>query len=425
MFVTYRGKKFKVKSVKGSGLHLNLRKKKVDDISQIMGLDELTDLVFLDLSENQITEITGLSNLKNLRELSLSYNRITEIKGLENLVNLKILRLERNQINEISGLENLVNLGHLGLSNNNITELKGLENLLNLNSLYLFHNPVFDWIKVELGSFRLAKTAVKFCSRKSGKELFNLEEVEQFLNLKKEEISTLVQEKEYFKVMKILKEVFNEVKIDNSTLFYKFFGEFLWKFPQLFEKKKFVNEYMQELRYVFSEKQGFQMETYVINNYCTYQDEEVLRSFYGKIYSHKMIYEGRIHITNYRIFLFGSKEEVAQGGPSFFRVTGIFTAIISFTEASIRTAIRSSIKKQGKQMMSKYGNSEEIPSFGYQFPIVNIVKKEVNKGFLAIRCNIGGNSFEMNLIPTQLKDESENELSERIKHISSILQFEM
>ena len=266
MSVTYKGKKFKVKKVKGSGLHLNLKKKKIEDISQISGLDELSDLVLLDLSENQITEISGLSNLKDLRVLSLSDNKITEIKGLENLINLKVLDLRRNQISEIKRLGNLTNLEQLTLSHNNISELKGLEDLTNLSFLALRYNPLFDWIEEELGFFSLAKTAVKYCARKTGKDRFNLEKVEKFLILKKEEISTLVQKEEYYKVMKILKEVYNEVKIDDSTLYYKFFGEFLWKFPHLFEKKKFVNEYMLELGYIFSDKQGFQMETYVINN---------------------------------------------------------------------------------------------------------------------------------------------------------------
>ena len=77
MSVTYKGKKFKVKNVKGSGLHLDLRRKKIDDISQISGLDELVDLVLLNLNENQITEISGvaiLSDLSNDRACA-SYKR--------------------------------------------------------------------------------------------------------------------------------------------------------------------------------------------------------------------------------------------------------------------------------------------------------------------------------------------------------------
>ena len=74
MSVTYKNKKFKVKSVKNSGLYLDLRKKKIADISQINGVDNFSDLFSLYLDENQINEITGLENLRNLHFLSLSDN---------------------------------------------------------------------------------------------------------------------------------------------------------------------------------------------------------------------------------------------------------------------------------------------------------------------------------------------------------------
>lgn len=408
MFVTYQGKKFKVKNVKGSGLHLNLKGKKIEDISQISGLIELSDLVLLNLDENQITEISGLSNLKNLSTLSLSGNIITEIKGLDNLINLKNLRLERNQITEIKGLENLENLVRLELSHNDISELQGLENLTNLNVIFLFNNPVIDWIREDIGSFRLAQTVVKYCARKTGKEQFNLEETEQFLTLKKEEISIAVQEKKYHDVMKILRIIHNEVKLDDSTLYYKLFGEFLWKFPKLFEQKKFIIEYMAEIGNIVTAKQGFQMETYVINNYCSYENEAVLTSFYGKVESYTMEYEGRIHITNFRIFLFGRKEETNI--PIFLPFGGLIVGIV-----------REAMRLEGKRLMSKYRRGEDIPVFGYQFPLINVERKDVDDKYLKISCKVGSSHFKMKINPKQLKNENEKELSERIKYISSLI----
>jgi len=437
MSVTYRGKKFKVKKVKGSGLHLNLRKKKIEDISQISGLDEHSDLVSLNLDENQITEITGLSNLRdlrvlslsdnqiieitglsnlrNLRVLSLSNNKIAEIKGLENLINLKELDLRKNQISEIKGLDNLMNLDKLILSRNNISELKGLESLVNLSFLGLHYNPVFDWIEEDLGIFGLAKTAVKYCARKTGKNRFNLEEVEIFLTLKKEEISTAVQKKEYYKVMKILREAHDEVKLDDRSLYYNFFGEFLWDYPQIFEKKSFLNEYYPDLKFFLTEKKVVQMETYVINKYCTYENEEVLTSFYGKLFSHKMVYTGRIHFTNFRVFVFGTKEEQSQSGPFI-----IGSNIPSLIESIIRGSIRKHIKKKGRELMSKYGGAGDIPSFGYQFPLIN-AKKVARKNNLGITCNLDNHQFDMGICPAQLNNENEQELSERIKYLAAII----
>lgn len=409
MSVEYKGKKFKVKSVKGSGLHLEIKGKKIEDISLIERLEEFPHLVSLNLAENQITEISGLSDLKSLRSLNLADNEITEIKGLENLIKLKNLNLEQNQISEIRGLENLENLNYLGLSYNNISELKGLENLTNLDTLYLFHNPVIDWIREDIGSFQLAKSAVKYCARKTGKTQFNLEEVDKFLSAKKQEISNAVQEKKYYELMKLLREVHNEVKIDDSTMYYKFFGEFLLEYPNLFEKKKFINEYMSEIDYIVSPKQGFNMETYVINNYCTYENEEIITSFYGKIKSHSMIYKGRIHITNFRIFTFGRKEEDNR---KFIPIP--FAGIV-------QDIVRMSVKSDGKMIMGKYGRAGKMPGFGYQLPLINIIKKEVEDEFLDVQCKITGTKFKMKIYPKQLKDENEHELSERIRHLSSIL----
>lgn len=115
----------------------------ITDISEIKGLEELTELKRLDLSSNEIFEIKGIDKLINLEYLSLGGNNISEIKGLGNLVNLKGLILCRNQINEIKGLENLINLFYLDISENPISEIKGLENFVNLKHLIL------DNIKIE------------------------------------------------------------------------------------------------------------------------------------------------------------------------------------------------------------------------------------------------------------------------------------
>jgi Leucine-rich repeat (LRR) protein len=47
---------------------------------------------------NQIVEIQGLEQLTNLHTLNLSMNQIVEIQGLEQFTNLHILHLEGNPI---------------------------------------------------------------------------------------------------------------------------------------------------------------------------------------------------------------------------------------------------------------------------------------------------------------------------------------
>ncbi len=114
----------------------------ITDISEIKGLENLTNLQWLQLQENGIEEIKGLENLTNLKSLILLENRIKEIKGLENLINLEALNLGSNLIEEIKGLENLTELRFLYLGDNKISEIKGLENLTNLEKLCFGRNKI-------------------------------------------------------------------------------------------------------------------------------------------------------------------------------------------------------------------------------------------------------------------------------------------
>ena len=88
MSVTYKGEEFIVR-----GNRLSLKRKGISDITEIEGLDNLTNLEKLTLKSNNISEIKGLENLTNLKWLFLQNNPINEIKGLENLTNLKNLYL--------------------------------------------------------------------------------------------------------------------------------------------------------------------------------------------------------------------------------------------------------------------------------------------------------------------------------------------
>lgn len=412
MSVIYNGKKFKAKKVKGLGFELYLRKEKIEDISHIVGLDQIPDLVSLYLDRNQISEIKGLSNLTNLRTLSLDDNYIMKIEGLENLINLRNLSLRNNQINKFEGLENLVNLRNLSLidnqiseidglekltelenlelKGNNISEIKNLENLEKLKILRLDSNPIMNWIKEELGLMGLAQTAVTFCARNTGKEEFNLERVQKLIEIKKQEITEAAWRKKYVKITSILKEIHNEVKLDDATLFYKFFGEFLLKHPKIFDKEKLINEYQYFSRDVFTNKQVFLMETYIINNYCAVQGEEVLTSFSGKLRfsgkltpfeSHKMTYEGRIYLTNARISVLGTG---FQGEEHF---------ILGY------------------------------PRFGYLFPLSKPQKKAFET-YIEIRCFIGKKAnrrLDMKIYPKLLENETQQESIERIEYLTSFL----
>jgi hypothetical protein len=114
-FVRYKDKKYYV-----TYNTLDLHRQGVKDITEIEGLEHLTNLQILDLSWNQIEDIKGLEHLKNLKELHLFANHVNKIKGLESLTKLEILDLRDNHIEEIEGLEHLNDLRKLYLGGNPI-----------------------------------------------------------------------------------------------------------------------------------------------------------------------------------------------------------------------------------------------------------------------------------------------------------------
>ena len=138
-YVILEEEKHEVKSGK-----LDLHSKDIEDISEVFGLDSLSQLQVLYFNRNKIKEIKGLEKLKKLRVLELSNNFITEIKGLKALDNLQWLILRNNQIVEIKELNTLNNLKILNLHNNGITEIKGLESLANLQEINLSKNNIVE-----------------------------------------------------------------------------------------------------------------------------------------------------------------------------------------------------------------------------------------------------------------------------------------
>jgi len=142
---------------------LNLRDRKIKDISFIIGLsglthlslhsnqikdstpvNALTNLTVLDLRSNQITDLTPLSALTNLTVLDLRSNQITDLTPLSALTNLTNLYLSDNQIKDLTPLSALNKLTNLNLGKNQITDLTPLRALLNLTNLYLSDNQIKD-----------------------------------------------------------------------------------------------------------------------------------------------------------------------------------------------------------------------------------------------------------------------------------------
>lgn len=88
-------------------------------IRQISNLENLPNLIFLDLYNNQITSLDGpLQTAKGLRVLMAGKNKINEIKNLSGLKKLDVLDLHSNEIKSIEGLDGLTELRVLNLAGN-------------------------------------------------------------------------------------------------------------------------------------------------------------------------------------------------------------------------------------------------------------------------------------------------------------------
>ena len=98
-------------------------------------LANLTNLVSLDLGNNNIKDIEALGSLTNLTYLSLRGNNIEDIGSLVNLVNLETLYLENNSISDISPLEPLTKLKNLYLQYNLIEDISTLVKISNNGGL--------------------------------------------------------------------------------------------------------------------------------------------------------------------------------------------------------------------------------------------------------------------------------------------------
>ena len=100
--------------------------------------------------EGELTRV----HLDKVTGLSLRNNQLTDVKGLEKLTQLKRLYLQYNQLTDVKGLENLTQLTYLSFRGNQLTDAKGLEKLTNLTWLSLFNNP--DVTKAEIAELQKA-----------------------------------------------------------------------------------------------------------------------------------------------------------------------------------------------------------------------------------------------------------------------------
>jgi Leucine Rich repeats (2 copies)/Leucine Rich repeat len=100
------------------------------NIEELTGIEYCTNIVSLDLSNNQISNIYPLISLSYLTELDLSNNHVYDITVLAELKSLKTLDISFNDIDDIEPLLLLPYLEYVNLIGNEILIKETLEKLL-------------------------------------------------------------------------------------------------------------------------------------------------------------------------------------------------------------------------------------------------------------------------------------------------------
>eukprot|EP00924_Labyrinthula_sp_SR-Ha-C_P006997 snap_masked-scaffold_8-processed-gene-6.36-mRNA-1 protein AED:0.29 eAED:0.29 QI:0/0/0/0.5/1/1/2/0/445 len=142
----------------------------------------------------------GLKSLTNLMWLDLSFNEIEKICGLENLVHLKDLSFFENRIEKIEGLKSLKKLEVISLGNNlieSIDEMRKLRKIDSLRAVNFAGNPMWDGKEAKsyalafipqikyLNNLRVFEKERKEAKEQFQDELVTLEEDERSLNEEK------------------------------------------------------------------------------------------------------------------------------------------------------------------------------------------------------------------------------------------------
>jgi len=112
-------------------------------ITNLAGLEAAGNLVYLDLSGNEIADIRPIVGLTRLRSLYLNHNQLTNVPGIGALKSLDTLVLDgggvqshygSGAIADLSPISGLTNLTMLSVAGNPLTGLS-ISNLPNLNTL--------------------------------------------------------------------------------------------------------------------------------------------------------------------------------------------------------------------------------------------------------------------------------------------------
>ena len=124
----------------------SLQKLEISDcgLSTIADLENVTGLIYLDISNNTIRNLEPLAGMTNLQELYMQLNAITSLEVLTNMYDLEKLNISFNSVSSLAPLALCGKLSWLDASNNTISSVNGIAQLQFLTTLSLNYNLLSD-----------------------------------------------------------------------------------------------------------------------------------------------------------------------------------------------------------------------------------------------------------------------------------------
>ena len=114
-------------------------------INSLVGIEQLVNLKFLDISYNPIRDLEPLSELTNLISLNLRETLVTDLKPISGLHNIRYLNIHSTPVSSIKPLANLTNLETLIMRNVYIgTETEIFDNMTKLQRLNVRNTGLTD-----------------------------------------------------------------------------------------------------------------------------------------------------------------------------------------------------------------------------------------------------------------------------------------
>ncbi|KAJ8097511.1 hypothetical protein POJ06DRAFT_261574 [Lipomyces tetrasporus] len=137
-----------------------------NNLSELTAFGFLSNLQYVDLSDNQIETLDGMSRLVHLRELIVDNNELVNIDGIMQLDGLLRLSVRGNNLVALNlDNSNLARLDDLDVSSNRLQSISGLERLKSLMLLNLDDNSLSsvcpDGYLVRLRTLKICRNELK------------------------------------------------------------------------------------------------------------------------------------------------------------------------------------------------------------------------------------------------------------------------